>query len=361
MCIFNICSVPWGLRRRSFRALVDLLGFHQNVRDKEYAMDLLKVNVFKSGAPTRKNSAVKFAPLSSIVKSSRLRELNSPYKLLAPPPEWERLSGLLANSLKPETLMEMLASSLRGLQGEYANSVWALSILEQVLARREPEAIPPIVVEEILEMCISNRDFYSMLEVLFLVRERGIKLPEQVWSKIMHVTWHGGTRHMTVMARDRLFAQVRLQVSYYYVVVDVLILTSFVFFQVIDLIKQCSGQLDGASVAVLMRYLFFKKDQSDNFLYKIVDRLYKDKTQNISFMECAVLCALIYKRNRFLGTNKYFELSRPLFATSKFVVASDAGEIKVRIDLFPMLINANNILPLHVVIRCVVRHGGIFA
>ena len=78
-----------------------------------------------------------------------------------------------------------------------------------------------------------------------------------------------------------------------------------------------------------MRYLFFKKDQSDNFLYKIVDRLYKDKTQHISFMECAVLCALLYKRNRFLATNKYFELSRPLFATSKFVVASDAGEIKV--------------------------------
>ena len=186
-------------------------------------MDLLKVNVFKSGAPTRKNTAVKFAPLPSIVNSSRFRELNSPYKLLVPPSEWDRLSRLLADSLKPEILMEVLASALRGLQDRHANSVWALSMLEQVLSCREPEAIPPIVIEEILEMCITNRDLYSMLEVLFLVRERGIKLPEEIWSKVMNVTWHGGTRHMTVMARDRLFAQV------------IIMLFSFFFCQFSDL------------------------------------------------------------------------------------------------------------------------------
>jgi hypothetical protein len=98
---------------------------------------------------------------------------------------------------------------------------------------------------------------------------------------------------------------------------------------VVDLIKHCRGRLDSPSVSILMRYLYFKKDIYDAFLYKIVDRLYLDKTQPITHFECALLCALMFRRNKFLVKNKHFQTAKPIFSSSRFLNVSTLGEMKV--------------------------------
>lgn len=291
--------------------LADLLGFNHKIRDKEYAIDLMKINVFKDGKPkNRRSTAVQFASMQSIATTNKLREDTSPYILVSAPPEWHQLSVLLADTVDSDVLMTVFASALQVLKDRHSNPVWAICMLESILSRREPTAIPQHAIEGILQMCMYKTDIYSILEILSLVRERGIKLSETTWSKIMVVMWTGGTRHMTPISRDRVFVQL------------------------IELMKHCNGKLDGPSVAVLMRYLYFKQEHNDSFLYKIVDRLYKDKSQDITFKECSVLCACLYKRNKFLGASKYFELSRPLFATSRFISVSEMGEIKVVLFYF---------------------------
>lgn len=318
--------MPWGRKRRALRILVDLLGFQQTARDKEYAIDLMKINVFKSGAYTRRNTAVSFESVDSITALNRSRPFESPHKLVSLPPQWSELSNLLVDAADPDTLMIVLTSVLHSMKEKHSNSVWALSLLEMILAQKEPHTIPAALIEEILDMCIANKDLYSILEVLGLVRERGIQLSEAVWSKVMTATWHGGTRYLHGLMRDRVFAQVsehRLCSKY-------MMIYSFAsIFQVLDFIKQCSGELDSESVAVLMRYLYFKKDAHNIFLYKIIDRLYKDKTQPITHFECTVLCALLFHRSSFLRTNKFFEMAQPVFSSSRFIVPTELGEIKV--------------------------------
>lgn len=304
-----ILSIPWGYQRRSFRILVDLLGLEHKIRSKEIAIDLINVSVFKYGGSNGRNTAVQFASIESIVDLNRRKEDTSPLKLLCLPPGWVTFSKLLPETMNPDGFMMVFGSVLFTMKGRHSNSVWALSMLDSFISKKEPSTIPAYVVEGILHMCIYKTDIYGMFEVLSLVRERGIPLSESTWSKVLVVSWAGGSGHLTSIGRSRVMAQA------------------------IELIKHCSGTLDGPAVAVLMRYLYFKNEENDSFLYKIIDRLYKDKTQEITAQECTVLCACLYRRNKFLGANKNFELSRPLFTTSRFIIASELGEIRLYDEL----------------------------
>ena len=170
-------------------------------------MDLIKINVFKDNMSASR-PVTNLQPLSSIVKLNAKRQWSSPHKLVALSPQLENLAKLLAASMDPDVLMSVLSSVFHNMKGIHSNSVWALGMLESVLSQKEPRAIPSSLIEGVLEMCVAKKDLYSMLEVLYLVRERGIALPEAVWSKIMTVTWHGGSNCMTPISRDRVFNQV---------------------------------------------------------------------------------------------------------------------------------------------------------
>jgi hypothetical protein len=215
--------------------LADLLGFQQTARDKQSSVDPMNISVFKIG-PNRRSTAVEFESVSSIARLNRVRSGDSPFKLVALPPQWAELCALLADATEPAMLVTIFTSVVHSMRDKHSNSVWALSVLEILLARKEHHDIPPQLIESILDMCVVNKDLYSILEILALVRERGIPVSEGVWGQVMEVAGRGGARHMNGLTRDRVFAQV------------------------VDLIKRCRGQLDGDSVAVLMRFLFFKKD-----------------------------------------------------------------------------------------------------
>jgi hypothetical protein len=190
--------------------LVDLVGLEHNVRDTELAIDLIRINVFKKGAYTRRSTAVEFESIASIATLNRRRQVASPYKLCALPPQWGPLSVLLGAATDPDTLMRVFAAVLHRVKDKHAHSVWAVSMLQLLIAEKEPSSIPPQVIESILDMCVANKDLYSIIEVLGLVRERGIPLPEAVWSRVMTATWHAGTYHMNAEARDRVFSEVLL-------------------------------------------------------------------------------------------------------------------------------------------------------
>jgi hypothetical protein len=49
----------------------------------------------------------------------------------------------------------------------------------------------------------------------------------------------------------------------------------------------------------------------------------------VTHFECAVLTALMFRRSAFLATNTHFTMAKPIFSSSRFLIASELGEIKL--------------------------------
>ncbi len=101
--------------------------------------------------------------------------------------------------------------------------------------------------------------------------------------------------------------------------------------QIMDILKQCGGKLNPEAIRLLMKYLFVKKDRHDVFLYKIIDKLYKDKTHRIGYVECTVLCGLLFRRHYRLKKLGILKLGIPMFSSSAFIKMPFGGMERVNI------------------------------
>jgi hypothetical protein len=82
---------------------------------------------------------------------------------------------------------------------------------------------------------------------------------------------------------------------------------------------------------VLLRYLIEFSSQREEMLFKIIDRLFKDKTQIISHIECTALSLTLFRKYACLNQNGILHLSRPLFVGSKFIATKEVGLTQVSI------------------------------
>jgi bacterioferritin (cytochrome b1) len=79
-----------------------------------------------------------------------------------------------------------------------------------------------------------------------------------------------------------------------------------------------------------MRYLTIKRDREDVFLYKIIDRLYKDHSQELNHVESTILTVLLFRRNPALRKRKILQIPQPLFTSSRFITLHELAHEKVR-------------------------------
>jgi hypothetical protein len=262
--------------------------------------------VYKEGQKERyeRRDIIDPPGLDDLLTQHRFHEDKSPMRLSALPSDWvDAAMGLC--SAQPDLAGTILARIFREVSRQgLSDASWALE-WSKVLSRIDASVIPANVLGGIINMCKHTHDVYGLLEVLYICRERGVRLPSASWHASIETAWAAGLRHLPRENWSRAFIQV------------------------IDVLKQCNGKLDNPSIRVLMRYLTIKRDREDVFLYKIIDRLYKDHSQELNHIESTILTVLLFRRNPALKKSKILQIPQPMFTSSRFLTLHEHAHEKV--------------------------------
>ena len=206
--------VPWGPDRRNFRVLADKLGFYLKVVLLEPASPLVRVRVYKQYYFKRDISfpeePVPMPALDSVAAELCKAEWNSAHKMFVLPPNWTAIAVDAVNHQGLD-FGRNLATVLESMKSFDASPMWGLEWL-RVFMKLDPQTkdIPVSIFESLIEMCSVRNDVFGLIEVLLIVRERGIKLPQQSWNESLGIAWRARRTVISMETWERLFVEVRL-------------------------------------------------------------------------------------------------------------------------------------------------------
>jgi hypothetical protein len=207
-------NVPSGAARRQFRILCDALGLYHRVLPNELATDLIRIKVYKEGLKERyeRRDIIDPPGLEDLLTQHRFHDHDSPMRVSVLASEWvDAAMGLC--SAKPDMAATILTRIFRKVSNQgLHNASWALE-WSKVLSRIDASVIPASVLDGIINMCKRTHDVYGLLEILYVCRERGVRLSSASWHASIETAWASGLRHLPRENWSRAFIQVRLRTT----------------------------------------------------------------------------------------------------------------------------------------------------
>jgi hypothetical protein len=213
----------------------------------------------------------------------------------------------------------------QGMSKAYASPSWGLDWLK--LLQDSNIMIPRGLLRNILVMCEVRGDLYGVLEVLYAAREESNEvkngrkkgkdvvrffdvdsnqnedesLRQQDWNKACNIAW-----------RSRL-----LDIPP----------TSFrsSFTEIMSLMQDYGVELEPSTIRTLLRFLVLTQPKSD-VTWRILRRLYRDKSMEICHIECVAITSLILRRLPPNAANyEAFNLSQPMYRSPHYLTVFPDG------------------------------------
>ena len=209
-----------------------------------------------------------FAPsLESILSWDAKRGLGR--RLHAPPPYWNVVRKELL-LLEPEELTK-LGTTLLSSMMDYPCAPWGLLLLDTLLQRPGCEDVPLKFFLPLLSMCARSRpDVYAALEVVAAAKCLGRELSTREWKFACYAALDSKRLDMPRESYRGAF---------------------------MELMKRLQAQgveLDMSTMRVLLRFLVITQPDGDT-TSRVLKVLYRDKTLDVGYSECAVLSQLLLR------------------------------------------------------------------
>lgn len=211
----------------------------------------------------------------------------------------------------------------QGMSKGYASPAWSLDWLK--LLQDCNIMIPRGLLRNILVMCEARGDLYGVMEVLYAAKDesnevkKGRKnqkkiffdvdsnqnedesLRQQDWNKACNIAW-----------RSRIldYPPSSFRSS---------------FTEIMSLMQEYGVELEPSTIRTLLRFLVFTQPKSD-ITWKILRRLYRDKSMEICHIECVAITSLVLRRLPPNAANyEAFSLSKPMYRSPHYLTVFPDG------------------------------------